>query len=77
MKLLAFMSHDLQTTTDNLRSLKSGYEKAKRTGMNYIIHHGNTWTLTQAAAMIKLLVKQQETHDKIHRTEPTTPAQTK
>jgi len=77
MKLLSFMSHDAQTTNDNLRSLKSGYARAKKNGMNYLIYQDHTWTLDQVEAMIKLLIEQQKKYDKIRRTEPSASPQSK
>ena len=57
MKLLAQMSHDMQSTKESLQSLKTAMLKAKSKQLNYVVYQGEIWTYAQIEGMIAILDK--------------------
>lgn len=70
MKLLAQMSHDLQSTKESLSSLKTAMLKAKSKQLNYVVYQSEIWTHDQIEGMIAILNKKIE-DDTLRRSEPT------
>lgn len=70
MKLLAQMSHDVQSTKDSLSSLKTAMLRAKSKQLNYVVYQREIWTYNQIEGMIAILDKK-ITDDTLCRPEPT------